>query len=328
MARTYERTNLNYPGLISQAIQNSNESARLRAEGWRPGMTIGSGVRDIGNTLLQSGMSMYGNEESQKIAFEEAEKQRAFNEAFEKARAERQAEIQRQQTMMNQKFQEAENEKNRKSAIELAQLQRKTQLQYDMDNLIKERSNAQSSLEEAEKLLKLTDPEDGSAMATAKARVEKAKAYVKYYQDRINEITGNPRTVEENNESRDEEELLKQMTLTPSETSASTGAPQSTGIKQVDYVKNAEAALRAPKWTNTEKKIAEENIAHITDNGVKKRLLDDLKRNGMTVEEDKASRDKKLKDANLQYKMTGLIPDEKLYEATTDIDGNWILKYR
>ena len=324
MARTYERTNLNYPGLISQAIQNSNESARLRAEGWRPGMTIGSGVRDIGNTLLQSGMSMYGNEESQKRAFEEAEKQRAFNEAFEKARAERNAEIQRQQTLMNQKFQEAENEKNRDNALELAKIQREAQMQYDMDNLIKERSSAQSSLEEAEELLRLTDNEDEQAMATAKARVEKAKALVKYYQDRINKITGNPTvespSMEGKEETQDQEELLKQFTLTP------TGSTESTGIKQEDYVKIAKDAIGATKFTNAETKIAIDAIGHITDKGVQQNLINELNRK-KTVEEEKASRDKKLKEARAEYKKTGLF-DSKLYKVTTDIDGNWDLDWR
>ena len=60
MARIYNRDNINYSGLIGQAIQNANQTSQLYANKYQPWNTMGHGVSDVGNRLQEAGWKEFG----------------------------------------------------------------------------------------------------------------------------------------------------------------------------------------------------------------------------------------------------------------------------
>lgn len=97
MARIYNRDNINYSGLIGQAIQNANQTSQLYANKYQPWNTMGQGVSDVGNRLQEAGWKEFGSQQDdarakamQQRQFEQQEKmlkeQQEF-QALESARA-------------------------------------------------------------------------------------------------------------------------------------------------------------------------------------------------------------------------------------------------
>lgn len=78
MARIYNRDNINYSGLIGQAIQNANQTSQLYANKYQPWNTMGQGVSDVGNRLQEAGWKEFGSQQDDARA--QAMQQRQFEQ--------------------------------------------------------------------------------------------------------------------------------------------------------------------------------------------------------------------------------------------------------
>lgn len=118
MARIYNRDNINYSGLIGQAIQNANQTSQLYANKWlQPGTTMGQGVRDVGNKLQESGWTEWGAQQE---------------DARARAKLQAQQDFQAEQNELNRDLQWDINEANLQNAKEIALINKNTQNAYDL----------------------------------------------------------------------------------------------------------------------------------------------------------------------------------------------------
>ena len=88
MARIYNRDNINYSGLIGQAIQNANQTSQLYANKWQPGSTMGQALGQAGEKLQQAGWNEWAAQQNDDRA--QAMQQRQFEqqEKMQKAQQE------------------------------------------------------------------------------------------------------------------------------------------------------------------------------------------------------------------------------------------------
>lgn len=117
MARIYNRDNINYSGLIGQAIQNANQTSQLYANKYQPWNTMGQGVGQVGEKLQQEGWKEWGAQQ---------------NDARERAKLEAQQQFQAEQNELNRDLQWELNEANNENAWMIANLNKNTQNAYDL----------------------------------------------------------------------------------------------------------------------------------------------------------------------------------------------------
>lgn len=129
MARIYNRDNVNYAGLIGQAIQNANQTSQLYANKWQPGSTIGQALGQAGEKLQQAGWNEWSAQQNDARA--QTMQQRQFEQQERMQRAHE--EFQREQAAQNFDRQLILNDINAKNAIELAKLQKDAQAEYNRD---------------------------------------------------------------------------------------------------------------------------------------------------------------------------------------------------
>lgn len=111
MARIYNRDNINYAGLIGQAIQNANQTSQLYANKWQPGSTMGQAVSQAGEKLQQAGWNEWSAQQNDERAqamqqrqFEQQEKMQQEQQRFqamEAAKARAQQILTNSQNAMN-----------------------------------------------------------------------------------------------------------------------------------------------------------------------------------------------------------------------------------
>lgn len=117
MARIYNRDNVNYSGLIGQAIQNANQTSQLYANKWQHGSTMGQALGQAGEKLQQAGWKEWGAEQ---------------NQAREMAKLQAQQDFQAQQNELNRDLQWNINQENLKNAKDIALINKNTQNAYDL----------------------------------------------------------------------------------------------------------------------------------------------------------------------------------------------------
>lgn len=117
MARIYNRDNINYSGLIGQAIQNANQTSQLYANKYQPWNTMGQGLGQVGEKLQQEGWKEWGAQQ---------------NDARDRAKLEAQQQFQAEQNELNRDLQWELNEANNENAWRIANLNKNTQNAYDL----------------------------------------------------------------------------------------------------------------------------------------------------------------------------------------------------
>ena len=182
MARIYNRDNINYSGLIGQAIQNANQTSQLYANKWQPGSTMGQGIGVIGNKLQEAGWNEYAARQNDARA--QAMQQRQFEQQEKMQKA--QEEFQREQAAQNFGRQLILNDINSKNALELAKLQKDAQAQYNRDEWMKQYELAGIDYDFA-KAAYAKDPSQENLM-----RLRRAEANVLYSSDKTGLPIYNP----------------------------------------------------------------------------------------------------------------------------------------
>jgi hypothetical protein len=166
MARIYNRDNINYSGLIGQAIQNANQTSQLYANKYQPWNTMGQGVGQVGNKLQEAGWNEWSSQQNDARA--QAIQQRQFEQQEKLQRA--QEEFQREQAAQNFGRQLILNDINAKNALELAKIQKEAQAEYDKDLA---RTKWTNLIIDAEKFEQNGDPSSAAKMRNEAALLEK-----------------------------------------------------------------------------------------------------------------------------------------------------------
>lgn len=260
MARIYNRDNINYSGLIGQAIQNANQTSQLYANKWQPGSTMGNAIGQAGEKLQQAGWNEWSAQHNDDRA--KAMQQRQFEQQEKLQRA--QEELQREQAAKNFGRQLILNDINAKNALELAKLQKDAQAQYNRDEWMKQYELAGIDYDFA-RAAYAKDPSQENLM-----RLRRAEANVQYASDKTGSNIYNP--------SKD----------LPSEQEVE-------GIKRYDSADEARKVLSGlvgvdnSKWTNEQKTNALDVVRGIPEEN--KALIDEfnneINNKGLTVEERK-----------------------------------------
>ena len=182
MARIYNRDNINYSGLIGQAIQNANQTSQLYANKWQPGSTMGQALGQAGEKLQQAGWNEWSAQQNDARA--QAMQQRQFEQQEKLQRA--QEEFQREQAAQNFGRQLILNDINAKNALELAKLQKDAQAQYNRDEWMKQYELAGIDYDFA-RAAYAKDPSQENLM-----RLRRAEANVQYASDKTGAPIYNP----------------------------------------------------------------------------------------------------------------------------------------
>lgn len=260
MARIYNRDNVNYAGLIGQAIQNANQTSQLYANKWQPGSTMGQALGQAGEKLQQAGWNEWSAQQNDARA--QAMQQRQFEqqEKMQKAQQEFQA-LESARARAQQIF---TNEQNAQNARELARIQKETQAEYNRDEWMKQYELSGIDYDFA-KAAYAKDPSQENLM-----RLRRAEANVLHWANKSGAPIYNP---------------VKDL---PSEQEVE-------GIKRYDSADEARKVFSSlvgvdkDKWTNEQKTkaldvvrgIPEENTALIDE------FNNEIKIKGATVEERK-----------------------------------------
>lgn len=170
MARIYNRDNINYSGLIGQAIQNANQTSQLYANKWQPGSTMGQALGQAGEKLQQAGWNEWSAQQ---------------NDARARAKLEAEQKFQAAQNQANRNLQWAINQENNANALKIAQMNKATQAEYKMDEYHKGLSNAIRRRDEALRLRDMAN-EGSPEWHAANTAAGEANTEVAYYNSRIN----------------------------------------------------------------------------------------------------------------------------------------------
>ena len=170
MARIYNRDNINYSGLIGQAIQNANQTSQLYANKWQPGSTMGQALGQAGEKLQQAGWNEWSAQQ---------------DDARARAKLEAEQKFQAQQNQANRDLQWAINQENNANALKIANLNKATQAEYKMDEYHKGLSNAIRRRDEALRLRDMAN-EGSPEWHAANTAAGEANTEVAYYNSRIN----------------------------------------------------------------------------------------------------------------------------------------------
>lgn len=117
MARIYNRDNINYSGLIGQAIQNANQTSQLYANKWQPGSTMGQALGQAGEKLQQAGWNEWSAQQ---------------DDARARAKLEAEQQFQAEQNELNRDLQWDLNQANNENALTIARINKNTQNAYDL----------------------------------------------------------------------------------------------------------------------------------------------------------------------------------------------------
>ena len=336
MARIYNRDNINYSGLIGQAIQNANQTSQLYANKYQPWNTMGQGVGQVGEKLQQAGWNEWSAQQ---------------NDARARAKLAAEQNFQAQQNQANRDLQWAINQENNANALKIAQLNKATQAEYKMDEYHKGLSNAIRRRDEALRLRSLANegsPEWHAANSTEVAyynsrinktgamdnlnkalesgdilEIAKARAALgKLYPDQEVDVP-----YEESNKSKKEDQTP------PADEQGSEGSSAQNPPAGVSWPEVGESQIsHLPKQFKTDADIekAKSDAATIKDGNVRQKVLDAIDNiaDKGTIEGNRAARAKKLSDANAEYKKTGVNPNPSLFKVSTDANGEWILTWK
>ena len=341
MARIYNRDNINYSGLIGQAIQNANQTSQLYANKYQPWNTMGQGVSDVGNRLQEAGWKEFGSQQ---------------DDARDRAKLKAQQDFQAEQNEQNRILQRQLNYENNANALKIAQLNKATQNEYKMDEYHKGLSLAKQQLNYALHARSIST-EGSPEWFAADRDVAKASTDIAYYNSKIDgseakaELgkaleSGDPLKIAwaraRVGETYQDEDPYKQATVTPEtkkEDLTPPVAPVSETVNEKDpnYVvsqkKQGETQIsHLPKQFKTDADVekAKADAGTIKDANVRRDVLnaiDEIADKG-TIEGNKAARVKKLADANAEYKKTGVNPNPSLFKVSTDANGEWILTWK
>ena len=322
MARIYNRDNVNYAGLIGQAIQNANQTSQLYANKWQPGITMGQGVSQAGEKLQQAGWNELSAQQ---------------NDARDRAKLEAQQQFQAQQNEQNRILQRELNEKNNENALKIAMLNKSTQDAYKMDEYHKGLSIAKQQLNYALRARDMAN-EGSPEWIAADREAGKASTDIAYYNSKINgseakaELhdaleSGDPMRIAwaraRVGETYQDDAVTPQQTIAKSDT-----VPPAANWSSI--AKSQIGGLPTQFKNDAEIAQAREEADQITDPTAKLSVTDAIDKIASkgTIEGNKAARVKKLSDANAQYKKTGVNPDPNKFKVSTDENGEWILTWK
>ncbi len=170
MARIYNRDNINYSGLIGQAIQNANQTSQLYANKWQPGSTMGQALGEAGEKLQQAGWNEWSAQQ---------------NDARARAKLEAEQKFQAMQNQANRDLQWAINQENNANALKIANLNKATQNEYKMDEYHKGLSLAKQQLNYALRARDMAN-EGSPEWIAADREAGKASTDIAYYNSKIN----------------------------------------------------------------------------------------------------------------------------------------------
>lgn len=170
MARIYNRDNINYSGLIGQAIQNANQTSQLYANKYQPWNTMGQGVGQVGEKLQQAGWNEWSAQQ---------------NDARDRAKLEAQQQFQAQQNEANRELQRQLNAENNANALRIAELNKATQNEYKMDEYHKGLSLAKQQLNYALHARDIST-EGSPEWFAADREAAKASTDIAYFNSKIN----------------------------------------------------------------------------------------------------------------------------------------------
>ena len=342
MARIYNRDNINYSGLIGQAIQNANQTSQLYANKWQPGSTMGQALGQAGEKLQQAGWNEWSAQQ---------------NDARARAKLAAEQNFQAQQNQANRDLQWAINQENNANALKIAQMNKATQAEYKMDEYHKGLSNAIRRRDEALRLRDMAN-EGSPEWHAANTAAGEANTEVAYYNSRINK-TGAIDNLNKALESGDILEIAKARAALgqlypdqevdvpyeesnkskkedqtpPSGEQGSEGSSAQNPPTGVSWPEIGESQIaHLPKQFKTDADIekAKSDAATIKDGNVRQKVVDAIDNiaDKGTIEGNRAARAKKLSDANAEYKKTGVNPNPSLFKVSTDANGEWILTWK
>lgn len=323
MARIYNRDNVNYAGLIGQAIQNANQTSQLYANKWQPGSTMGQALGQAGEKLQQAGWNEWSSQQ---------------DDARARAKLEAEQKFQAKQNELNRDLQLQLNAANNANALRIAELNKATQNEYKMDEYHKGLSLAKQQLNYALRARDMAN-EGSPEWIAADREAGKASTDIAYYNSKIN---GADAKAELNKalESGDPlqiawararvGELYDDGVATQQQTAKSESTDPPPAANWSSIAKSQIGGLPNQFKNDAEIAQAREQADQITDPTAKLSVTDAIDKIASkgTIEGNRAARVKKLSDANAEYKKTGVNPNPSLFKVSTDENGDWILTWK
>ena len=323
MARIYNRDNINYSGLIGQAIQNANQTSQLYANKYQPWNTMGKGVSDVGEKIQQAGWNEWSAQQ---------------NDARDRAKLQAQQDFQAEQNEQNRILQRQLNEANNANALRIAELNKATQNEYKMDEYHKGLSLAKQQLNYALRARDMAN-EGSPEWIAADREAGKASTDIAYYNSKINGAdakaelgkaleSGDPLQIAwaraRVGELYDDGAAAQQ----PTSKSEFSDPPPAANWSSI--AKSQIGGLPNQFKNDAEIAKAREQADQITDPTAKLSVTDAIDKIASkgTIEGNKAARVKKLSDANAEYKKSGVNPNPSLFKVSTDANGEWILTWK
>lgn len=265
MARIYNRDNINYSGLIGQAIQNANQTSQLYANKYQPWNTMGQGVSQVGEKMQQAGWKEFGSQQDD--ARSQAMQQRQFEQQEKMQKA--QEEFQREQAAQNFGRQLILNDINAKNALELAKLQKDAQAEYNRDEWHMQYQNATADYDAAKAQLR-KDPNN----IDKQRAFQRAEANVIRWGDKLNYDVYDAPEVPKN--IADELPSVEEVA----------GEANPVQYTNEDIEKNLKTVL-AGKWNDANEEKANGLAQMFTDEALKDKYLQEIANKGKTVEQSK-----------------------------------------
>ena len=275
MARIYNRDNINYAGLIGQAIQNANQTSQLYANKWQPGSIMGQSVGLVGNKLQDAGWNEYAAQQNDARA--QAMQQRQFEEQLKMQKA--QEEFQREQAAQNFGRQLILNDINAKNALELAKLQKEAQAEYNRDEWHMQYQNATADYDAAKAEL-IKDPNN----IDKQRAFQRAEANVIRWGDKLNYDVYDAPEVPKNivDELPSVEEVA--------------GEEKAVQYSNTEVEKNLNEVLKG-KWNDANAKKANELVSMLPEGALRNEFDQRIANKGLTSEQIESNYQAELKAA-------------------------------
>lgn len=265
MARIYNRDNINYSGLIGQAIQNANQTSQLYANKWQPGSTMGQALGQAGEKLQQAGWNEWSAQQNDARA--QAMQQRQFEQQEKMQKA--QEEFQREQAAQNFGRQLILNDINAKNALELAKLQKDAQAEYNRDEWHMQYQNATADYDAAKAQL-LKDPNN----IDKQRAFQRAEANVIRWGDKLNYDVYDAPEVPKN--------IVDEL---PSVEEVS-GVDNTVQYNNAEVEKNLNEVLKG-KWNDANAKKANEFVSMLPEGALKTEFEQRIANKEKTIEQSK-----------------------------------------
>lgn len=278
MARIYNRDNINYSGLIGQAIQNANQTSQLYANKWQPGSTMGQALGQAGEKLQQAGWNEYAAQQNDARA--QAMQQRQFEQQEKLQKA--QEEFQREQASQNFGRQLILNDINAKNALELAKLQKDAQAEYNRDEWHMQYQNATADYDAAKAEL-IKDPNN----IDKQRAFQRAEANVIRWGDKLNydvyDAPEAPKNIADELPSVDE-------------VAGSTVAENPVQYNNTEVEKNLNEVLKG-KWNDANAKKANNLVSMLPEGALRNEFEQRIANKGLTSEQIESNYQAELKAA-------------------------------